>query len=65
MTSASIKAKGLINLNIELSDALISEVYSRAKKDTASFDDVVNEALRFYLKNNARGFIKPKSGKRQ
>lgn len=65
MTAASVKVKGLINLNIELSDALIREVYSRAKKDTASFDDVVNEALRFYLKNNAGRFIKPKSGNKQ
>lgn len=65
MTAASVKVKGLINLNVELSDALIREVYSRAKKDTASFDDVVNEALRFYLKNNAGRFIKPKRGNKQ
>ena len=65
MTVANIKDKGLINLNIELTDELIREVYSRAKKDTSSFDDVVNEALRFYLKNIAGGFIKPKSGNKQ
>lgn len=61
METKNVKAKGLINLKLELSDDMIKRIYARAQKDALSFDEVVNNALRCYFKSNVGGFIKPRN----